>query len=61
MAKDIFLYALCGSQRRASGNRLLLEALQQAAPAGVVIEICDTISANPANMKEFTSRHQLIL
>ncbi|MET0749139.1 MAG: NADPH-dependent FMN reductase [Rhizobium sp.] len=47
MAKDIFLYALCGSQRRASGNRLLLEALQQAAPAGVVIEICDTISDMP--------------
>lgn len=47
MAKDLFLYALCGSQRQASSNLLLLEALQAAAPAGVVIEICDTIGNLP--------------
>jgi NAD(P)H-dependent FMN reductase len=47
MTKAVFLYALCGSQRQASSNRLLLEALQEAAPAGVIIEICATIGALP--------------
>jgi chromate reductase, NAD(P)H dehydrogenase (quinone) len=47
MAKAVFLYALCGSQRRASSNLLLLEALQDAAPAGVVIKICGMIGNLP--------------
>lgn len=41
MEKPILLYALCGSQRRASTNRLLLEALREHAPQGISIEICE--------------------
>lgn len=47
MARTLFLYALCGSQRQASGNRMLLEALRDAAPAGMVIEVCGTIGDLP--------------
>jgi chromate reductase, NAD(P)H dehydrogenase (quinone) len=45
--KQLSLYALCGSQRRASTSRRLLEALRDASPAGVVIEICDLIGQLP--------------
>jgi len=47
MPKPVFLYALCGSQRRMSSNRMLLEALRNAAPEGIVIEICETIGDMP--------------
>lgn len=46
-AKPLFLYALCGSQRKVSTNRRLLEALRDHAPAGVTIEICDLIGDLP--------------
>jgi len=45
--KPLFLYALCGSQRKASTNRRLLEALRDNAPAGVVVEICELIGELP--------------
>ncbi|MDM9625700.1 NADPH-dependent FMN reductase [Rhizobium sp. S152] len=45
--KPLFLYALCGSQRAASTNRLLLETLRDHAPEGVTIEICDLIGDLP--------------
>lgn len=45
--KPLFLYALCGSQRAASTNRLLLEAMRDNAPEGVTIEICDLIGDLP--------------
>lgn len=45
--RPLFLYALCGSQRQASTSRRLLEALQQACPEDVTIEICDLISDLP--------------
>lgn len=47
MAKILSLYALCGSQRRASSNRALLEALKAAATADVGIEICEMIGDLP--------------
>lgn len=47
MEKPLFLYALCGSQRKASTNRRLLEALRDNAPAGVSIEICELICELP--------------
>ncbi len=47
MEKSAFLYALCGSQRKASTNRRLLEALRDNAPAGVLIEICELIGELP--------------
>lgn len=47
MADGLFLYALCGSQRRASSNRLLLQALRDNAPDGVVIEISEAIGDLP--------------
>lgn len=47
MEKPILLYALCGSQRLASTNRLLLEALSEHAPEGISIEICDLIGDLP--------------
>ncbi|MBD9447464.1 NADPH-dependent FMN reductase [Rhizobium sp. RHZ01] len=47
MGKPLFLYALCGSQRKASTNRRLLEALRDNAPAGVVVEICELIGELP--------------
>ncbi|WP_111564910.1 NADPH-dependent FMN reductase [Rhizobium sp.] len=46
-AKPLFLYALCGSQRKVSTNRRLLEALRDHAPDGVTIEICDLIGELP--------------
>lgn len=45
--RPISLYALCGSQRRASSSRRLLEALQLACPEGVSIAICDAIGSLP--------------
>ncbi|MFK0161847.1 NADPH-dependent FMN reductase [Rhizobium sp. NPDC090279] len=45
--RPISLYALCGSQRLASTNRRLLEALQLACPDGVTIAICDLIGDLP--------------
>ena len=45
--RPISLYALCGSQRRASTSRRLLDALRLACPAGVTIEICDLIGEMP--------------
>lgn len=47
MEKPLFLYALCGSQRKASTNRRLLEALRDNAPAGVSVEICELIGELP--------------
>jgi chromate reductase, NAD(P)H dehydrogenase (quinone) len=41
------LYALCGSLRKASANRFLIEALRDLAPPGVAIEICDLIGDLP--------------
>ena len=56
--RPIFLYALCGSQRRASANRRLLEALQLGCPEGITIAICDLIGDlpvfNPDNEGERT-------
>ncbi|WP_160009108.1 NADPH-dependent FMN reductase [Rhizobium sp. 18055] len=43
----LFLYALCGSQRKASTNRRLLEALRDHAPEGVTVEICELIGDLP--------------
>jgi chromate reductase, NAD(P)H dehydrogenase (quinone) len=40
-------YALCGSQRRASTNLALLEALRASAPEHIDVEICDLIGALP--------------
>jgi NAD(P)H-dependent FMN reductase len=45
--KQLTFYALCGSQRRASTNRALLEALRTAAPNGIAIEICELIGDLP--------------
>jgi NAD(P)H-dependent FMN reductase len=47
MDKPLFLYALCGSQRKVSTNRQLLEALRDHAPKGVTFEICDLIGDLP--------------
>ncbi|QFY61406.1 NAD(P)H-dependent oxidoreductase [Rhizobium grahamii] len=47
MEKPFVLYALCGSQRKASTNRRLLEALRDNAPAGVAIEISELIGELP--------------
>lgn len=47
MEKPLFLYALCGSQRKASTNRRLLEALRDNAPAGVSVKICEMIGELP--------------
>jgi len=47
MEKPLVLYAICGSQRKASTNRRLLEALRDNAPAGVAIEISDLIGELP--------------
>ncbi|CAN7410981.1 NAD(P)H-dependent oxidoreductase [Rhizobium rhizogenes] len=47
MAKQLSLYALCGSLRRASTSRRLLEALGAASPDGISIEICDFIGDLP--------------
>jgi NAD(P)H-dependent FMN reductase len=43
----LFLYALCGSQRKASTNRRLLEALRDHAPKDVTIQICELIGDLP--------------
>jgi NAD(P)H-dependent FMN reductase len=45
--KPLVLYALCGSQRKASTNRQLLEALRDHAPQGVSIEISELIGDLP--------------
>ena len=45
--KPLFLYALCGSQRLASTNLMLLEALRDNAPLGITIEISDLIGNLP--------------
>ncbi|KQV14088.1 FMN reductase [Rhizobium sp. Root1203] len=45
--KPLFLYALCGSQRKVSTNRQLLEALRDHAPEGVTVEICELIGDLP--------------
>ncbi|OCI93297.1 FMN reductase [Rhizobium sp. AC27/96] len=47
MSRQLFLYALCGSQRQASTSRRLLEALRRACPEGITIEICDLIGDLP--------------
>jgi len=47
MPGPLVLYALCGSLRKASTNRALLEALRDIAPPGITIEICDLISDLP--------------
>ncbi|PZM08490.1 NADPH-dependent FMN reductase [Rhizobium tubonense] len=56
--KQSRFYALCGSQRRASTNRALLEALSAAAPDYIAIEICELIGDlpifNPDREGEFT-------
>jgi chromate reductase, NAD(P)H dehydrogenase (quinone) len=45
--EPLFLYALCGSQRSVSTSRRLLRALQDGAPDGVAIEICELIGGLP--------------
>jgi chromate reductase len=45
--KQLTFYALCGSQRRASTNRALLEALRAAASDHIKIEICQLIGDLP--------------
>jgi NAD(P)H-dependent FMN reductase len=45
--KPLFLYALCGSQRQASTNLMLLKALRDNAPEGITIEISDLIGDLP--------------
>jgi chromate reductase, NAD(P)H dehydrogenase (quinone) len=45
--KQLTFYALCGSQRRASTNRALLEAMRMLAPDHIDIEICDLIGDLP--------------
>ncbi len=56
--RAISLYALCGSQRRSSASRRLLEALQLACPDGLRITISDLIGDlpifNPDNEGERT-------
>ncbi|WP_438751775.1 NADPH-dependent FMN reductase [Pararhizobium sp. O133] len=47
MSHPLVLYALCGSLRKASSNRALLEALRDTAPAGITIEICELIGDLP--------------
>ncbi|KAA0701063.1 NAD(P)H-dependent oxidoreductase [Neorhizobium sp. P12A] len=47
MAYPITLYALCGSLRRVSTSRRLLEALRDHAPESISIEICDLIGDLP--------------
>ncbi|MDP9809790.1 NAD(P)H-dependent FMN reductase [Rhizobium tibeticum] len=47
MEKPLVPYALCGSQRKASTNRRLLEALRDNAPVGVCVEICEMIGELP--------------
>ncbi len=47
MAGALFLYAICGSLRKASSNRALLEALRDLAPPEVTIEICDLLGDLP--------------
>jgi chromate reductase len=53
----LFLYALCGSQRKASTNRRLLETLRDHAPEGVTIEICDLIGALPIFNPDLEGEH----
>ncbi|TCL69598.1 NADPH-dependent FMN reductase [Rhizobium sp. BK251] len=45
--RSLSLYALCGSQRRASTSRRLLQALRDHAPDGITIEACDLIGHLP--------------
>ncbi len=47
MPRPLVLYALCGSLRKASSNRALLEALHDIAPADITVEICDLIGDLP--------------
>jgi len=47
MPGPLFLYAICGSLRKASSNRALLEALHDLAPPEVTIEICDLLGDLP--------------
>jgi NAD(P)H-dependent FMN reductase len=47
MARKLTLYALSGSQRRASTSSALLRALAEDAPDGLTVEICDLIGAMP--------------
>ncbi len=47
MSRPLVLYALCGSLRKASSNRALLEALRDIAPVDITIEICDLIGDLP--------------
>jgi NAD(P)H-dependent FMN reductase len=56
--RSLLLYALCGSQRRASTSRKLLEGLRDHAPDGISIEVCELIGDlpifNPDNEGERT-------
>ncbi len=47
MPGPLFLYALCGSLRKGSTNRALIEALRANAPPGITIEICDLVGDLP--------------
>ncbi|HTO34396.1 MAG TPA: NADPH-dependent FMN reductase [Pararhizobium sp.] len=47
MSRPLVLYALCGSLRKASSNRALLEALRDVAPADITIDICELIGDLP--------------
>ena len=46
-SRSQLVYALCGSQRRNSTNRSLLEAIRDSAPEGVDVEICGLIELLP--------------
>ncbi len=47
MPGPLVLYALCGSLRKVSTNRALLEALRDIAPPDISVEICDLIGDLP--------------
>jgi chromate reductase, NAD(P)H dehydrogenase (quinone) len=47
MPGPLILYALCGSLRKVSTNRALLEALREIAPPDISVEICDLIGDLP--------------
>jgi NAD(P)H-dependent FMN reductase len=56
--KPLFLYALCGSQRKVSTNRQLLEALRDHAPEGVTVEICELIGDLPIFNPDLEGEHR---
>jgi chromate reductase len=55
--KQLTFYALCGSQRRASTNRTLLEALRTTASDDINIAICDLIGDLPIFNPDLEGEH----